>query len=890
VKPTRAERIAGLLLRCYPPAFRREFGPEILQFVRTAAAESSTRLCWTLARDAMHSLPREWRAALASGRGARPFRPHPPPGEPMHTLLRDLAHAARFLATSPMFTIAAVLTLALGIGANTAIFTLAETVLLTPVQVRDPQQLYVWSWTSSYPDVQEYQKRKDVFDAVAAVSGTGRLSLVINGTAELAQSAFVSGATFAALGVRAAHGRTLVPSDDVRGGTVVGVVSHDYWRRRFADDPQVIGTTIRANGKPVTIVGVLQKGFRGVAISSNPDIYLPASAFSQVQTGFFSRQDALTNRGFVWLRVIGRLRTDVTVAQANERMTALYAQLHPPRAGDPAETLDLTPLLERALGRSGQEVRTFVALLIGVVAMTLVIGCTNLANLLLAKAAGRRREIGVRLALGASRRRIVQQMLTESVLLSAIGGFAGLAVAAATLNVLSSYELPGGLAIGSMGLEIDRQTIAITAGLSFVTGLLFGIMPAWRASRTDVLVSLRDSSRGSTSRGGVRNALLGTQVAICLVLLAGTGLFARTLQNALTRPLGFDAHGVVNASVNVGLARYAEPRARAFYAEAIERLRALPQVSSAAWASMIPTRGSWVQEVTIHPSGSEKATAHVNVSHVGPGFFKTIGTRVISGREFDDSDSGPAQTVAVINQAMAKKYWGDRDPIGGRVGGPSAATVIGVVENIVDSALVPQAEPFVYFAFNQSLSGPDSLATDRAHLVVRTPGEPADTIALVSEQLRAIDPELPLFDLEPFADRVAAMLMPQRLGFTLFAFFSTIAVCLAAIGIFGVASYVAALRRREIGVRVALGATASQVRRMMVGQGSRPVSIGIAVGLGLALFLSRTMEAFLVDVSPFDPATFAVVTAFLAVVALAAWYLPARRASRMDPVTALRED
>ena len=808
----------------------------------------------------------------------------------MLTLLRDLTHAARVLVMSPTFTIASVLTLALGIGANTAIFTLAETVLLTPVQVRNPQQMYVWSWTSSYPDVQEYGKRTDVFDAIAAVSGTSRLSLVVNGVAELARSAFVSGTTFDALGVRPAYGRTLLPSDDVRGQEIVGVLSHDYWRSRFAGDPEVVGETIRVNGKPLTIVGVLQTGFRGVTISSNPDIYLPTAAFNQVQTGFFSRQDALANRGFVWLNVIARLRPGVTVAQANERMTALYAQLHPPKPGDTPEALNLTPLLEHALGRSGQDVRTFVTLLIAVVGMTLVIGCTNLANLLLAKSAARRREIGVRMALGASRGRIVQQILTESLLLAAIGGLVGLAVAAAVLNVLSAYELPGGLAIAPMGLEINRPAIAATAGLSLLTGLLFGIMPAWRASRTDVLVSLRDSSRGSTTRNGVRSALLGTQVAICLVLLAGTGLFARTLQNALTRPLGFDADGVVSASVNVGLARYTEPRAQAFYVEALERLRRLPQVSSAAWASMIPTRGSWVQEVTVHPSGSGKFTARVNVSHVGPGFFKTIGTRIISGREFADTDRGPAQTVAVINQALAKKYWGDRDPIGGRVGGSSPATIVGVVENIVDSALVDEPDPFVYFAFNQSISGPDSLATDRTHLLVRSAGDVEDAVALVSHQLRAIDPELPLFDLEPFADRVATMLMPQRMGFALFAFFSTVALCLATVGIFGVASYVASLRRREIGVRVALGASMQAVRRMMIVQGSRPITAGIAVGLALALFLSQTMKAFLVDVSPFDPVTFAVVTMFMAAIAFAASYLPARRAAQVDPVTALRDE
>ncbi len=889
MKRTPAERVYALLLLMHPPRFRRECGDDILQVVRTASRTGTGGLLLMAIRDGLGSLAREWISAIQGPRRSHALDPYRP-GEPMRNLIRDLALAARLLSRSPVFTVAAVLTLGLGIGANTAIFTLAEATLLRPIQVRDPHQLYVWPWTSSYPDFQEYRKRTDLFDGVAAVSGTGRLSLVVNGGAELATSAFVSGNTFDALGVQAALGRSLLPSDDVAGGALVGVLSYDYWRSRFASDPGVVGSVVRANGKPLTIVGVLPKGFRGVTVSSNPTLYLPTAAFKQVQTGFFSRQDALTNKGFVWLNVIPRLRPGITVEQANEQMTAFYEQLHPRKAGEAPEPLALIPLLDRALGGSGQNVRSFVTLLISVVGMTLLIGCTNLANLLLAKAAARRREIGVRMALGASRGRIVQQMLTESVLLSGIGGALGLAVAAAALSVLSNYELPGGLAIERMGLEVNRPAIAATLGLSLVTGLLFGMVPAWRAARTDALVSLRDGARGTTARSPARSALLAAQVAMCLVLLAGTGLFARTLQNALSRPLGIDVDGVVTASVNVGLARYDEARAQAFYAEAIERVRALPQVASAAWASMIPTRGSWVQEVTVEPSGAGKLSAHVNVAHVGPAFFRTLGTRIVSGREFDDGDRGPVQTVAVINQAMAKKHWGDRDPIGSRVGGSSMATVIGVVENIVDGALVDEPVPYVYLPFNQSLSGPDSLATDRAHLLVRSQGDGVAAAALVSQQLRGIDPELPLFDVEPFADRIAVMLMPQRMGFALFAFFSTVAVCLATIGIYGVASYVAALRTREIGVRVALGANVAAVRRMMVVQGSRPIAAGIAVGLALAFYLSRTMKAFLVDVSPFDPLTFAVVTAALAAVALVASYVPAWRASHVDPITALREE
>ena len=810
----------------------------------------------------------------------------------MRNIAGDLKHAVRLLVQSPAFTIAAILTLALGIGANTAMFTLADATLLRPLQIREPDRLAVWNWSSAYPDFQEYQKHTDVFEGVAAVSGGGRLSFIGDGVSDLVPAAFVSGNAFDLFAVKAVAGRVLLPADDVPNGPLVAVLGYDYWRTRFGEDPAVIGRTFRANGRPVTIVGVLQKGFRGISLGSNPSLYIPVTVSGQVRTGFFARVDALNTRSLVWLTVIGRLRPDVSFATASEKMTAVYAQFHPQEPGAKREVLQLESLPARALGRSASDVKTFVAVLIGVVGLTLLIGCANLANLLLARSAARRVEIGVRLALGATRGRIVRLLLAESVLLAVAGGIAGIGVAALTLRLLTTYELPGGMAIENLRLDLDGVALAVTLGLSVVTGLVFGALPAWRAATTDVLVSLRHQSRSTTSRSAARGILLGTQVALSLVLLSGTGLFARSLMSALASPLGLTVDKLVSASVNVGLARYDEGRANQYYAAALERVRSLPQVESAAWAGMVPTRGSWVNTMKIEgysePSGDEVTE---RMSHAGPAYFRTVGTRVLAGREFSDSDTAASPRVAVINDAMARKYWAGRNPIGGRLEmGNAWRTVVGVVENTVAEQIQEEPAPFVYLAFNQDLSGKESIATDPAHLLVRARDNGEALIPLVREQLQAIDPVLPVYDVELFEERVRDLLMPQRMGVALFTLFSALAVALATIGIYGVASYVAASRTREIGVRVALGATTGAVRRMILLQSIRPVIIGIAAGLALATYSSRAAKAFLMDISPFDPLTFSAVTILLAVIALVASYLPARRASRIEPVVALRTE
>jgi len=591
----------------------------------------------------------------------------------------------------------------------------------------------------------------------------------------------------------------------------------------------------------------------------------------------------------VWLRVIGRLGEGVSIAQAESAVEAAYRQQHPPRAGTTPEKLRLASLATTALGRDAAAVRRFILLLAGVVCLTLLIGCANIANLLLARAAGRRRELGIRLALGAGRSRIVRQMLTESLLLAALGGAAGTFVAQLTLRLIAAFQLPGGIPIDGLDLSINGTALAATAALSLATGLLFGIAPAFRAARANVVGSLRDASRAGTARSSLRATLVAVQVALSLVLLVGSGLFLRSLANAVRTPLGFQPDGVVVASVHLALARYPESRAVGFYGDAVERVRALPGVSSAAWSSIMPTVGrmTWAADIDGYvPAGGESITVHA--SHVGPDYFRTFGTRVTAGREFEPADTaGPP--IAVVNEAMARKYWTGGGAIGGRVKlFDKWLTVVGIVENTKVQQLDEGPVPFVYLLFDQWMTGRQGIATDMAHMFVKTNGREAALVPLVRGRLQSLDAQLPLHLVRPFGEFSESLVMPQRMGLTLFGIFGLLALTLAAVGIHGVASYVAALRTREIGIRVALGAARADIRALVLRQGLTPVWVGIAGGLILAFWAGRAAGRFLYGVHPADPLTFAGVALLLGAIAVVATYAPARRAAKVDPVHALR--
>lgn len=875
------ERLYALLLYAYPAALRRGHGADMRQCARTALARHGLSAAPRLFIDLFLSIPREWGHSLKGFRVTFPTM----------GIGRDALYALRMLWRSPGFTTAAVLTLALGIGANVAIFSLADATLLRPVKVANPSELYMIKFSSAYPDYQAYTERDDLFRGVVATSG-GRLNVAADGGADLLDSRFVSGNYFSVLGVPPAAGRVLGPADDVANGPITAVLGYRWWQTRFGGEPSVVGKIIRVNNVPVTVVGVAANGFNGTSLYESTKVFLPVTSAPRLQTGFFASPTLLTNRGMVWLSVIARLKPDVTPQAAAAGIEGVYRQFHPLRPGARREPFELVPVRTRALGsENAASVYRFVVLLGGVVATTLLIGCANLANLLLSRAASRRREIGVRMAIGAGRGRIARQLLIESLILSAIGGAAGLYVASVALRLLGRFQLPGGIEIDSLGLELNTAALMFSAVVAGATGLLFGLAPAWRASRIDVLQSLRDDSRATSARSALRSTLVAAQVALSLVLLAGTGLFLQSLLESLRVPLGFQVEGVATASVNLGAARYDEARAKRFYDEALTRVRRVPGVAAAAWSNLMPITGARIFMTTIEgyqPQPDEE----VRLYHaaVGPEYFQAAGTRLIRGRGFTESDSATAPLVAVINEAAARKYWAGRDPLGGRLGDNDHwMRVVGIVETAKVEHLDEEPVPYVYWPFAQEEAAGGRLINP-AHLFVRTDGDPEAMLGLLGEQLRAIDPHAPVYDVSTFAWRVRQLVMPQRMAVTLFAVFSALALTLAAIGIYGVASYVAALRTRELGIRIALGADRARIRALVLRQGSIPIAAGVASGLVIAAIGSRFAAAFLRGVTPRDPLTFAAVAVLLAAIALLATWIPARRAAQLDPIKALRTE
>jgi predicted permease len=878
-------RLLLALTRLLPPALRRAHGRELRSFITEARARR-TMSAWQIASDLIVSIAREWIDAVARRRDrATAAGDRRPTLDLIHGVTRDVRHAGRLLARSPGFTIAAVLTLALGIGGNTAMYALADATVLRPLHVAQPERLVAWSWTSAYPDFKAYAARRDVFDGVLAIS-TGGVAIEADGASELVSGAFVSGNALDVLGVGVGIGRPLVAADDILNTAVVGVLSDDYWRSRFGGDRSIIGRVVRINSQPVTIVGVAEPGFRGISVATAPSIYVPLTAATQLRTGPFARPAMFETRNMVWLTVVGRLRSDVTAAQAAAAMDSQYRSWEPGEAGA-TERLRLIPLTTRALGGDGSDkVQRFVVLLVGVVALTLLIGCANLANLLIARSAARRAEVGVRLALGASRAHIARQSLVESFLLACLGGTAGLAVAAGAVQVLGAYQLPDGIDIKALRLTLDSGTFAAAAVLTLVTAALFGVAPAWGASGVDVIASLRRGSNRHSGGDRVRAVLVAVQVALCLVLLTGSGLLLRSLLHALDVPLG-----VVTASINPGLARHDAGRARAYQAEALARVRALPAVAAAAWATFIPSNGQMFHVVDIDGAAPGSKPPDFQVSLVGPEYFGATGTRLLQGRPFTSDDRAGAEPVAIVSHAAAKTHWAGRDAVGGRIkpgGSDRWHTVVGVVDDVLVGDLGDTPPPLVYYPFGQPIGGPLG-PLDAAHLLVRGTGDAEALQAAVARTLRDVDAGMPLYDIVPFAEHVRELLMPQRLGLMLMTFFSVLTLTLAAVGIYGVATYVAELRAAELSIRIALGADRAAIRRLVLWRGVMPAAAGIAVGLLLALWASQLLHAFLYDVSPRDPLTFVSASVGLLLLAVLATWWPARRAARVDPMAALRQ-
>jgi predicted permease len=828
---------------------------------------------------------------------------------PLDNLLQDVRYAVRGLVRSPGFTAVTVLCLALGIGANTAVFSVLNAALIRTLPVPEPEQLvrlHTSQWsahgvsdrlfgTSSYPDFVDLRERtSDVFAGLAAFAeysvrvGDGGGSG--GGDSEPVAGLYVSGEYFPVLGVRPTLGRFLTTEDDrAQGAGSVAVLSHAFWTRRFGADSGVLGRTITVDRAPVTVVGVAGVQFKGTLMERPADIYLPMAALDALRPG----SDRLRQRDSRWMDVVGRLRAGATIERAQAAVSAVGRQLgaeHPRESGNRVYTLSPAARLVGASEANAPVIPIFAGLLT-VTGLVLLIACANVANLMLARAARRGREIAVRLSLGAGRGRVVRLLLVESLLLGAAGG------GAALLLTLWSAELVALLPALPLDLTPDARVLAFTALTSLATGVIFGLAPALRSTRPDVVAALKGGGESGYRRSRLRGALVAAQMALSLLLLAATSLLVRNLLTLQRADPGFEADELLVVRPDVSAADYPAAREREYNATLRERVAGVPGVRATAYARSVPLGGGrarrHVEVVGYQAAPNEDTEVPFNV--VGPGYFRTIGLPIVRGREFDERERPPAgresgpTTAVVVNESFARHYWPGlplEGVLGKRVwsGGDRATTaeVIGVARDAKYFDADEPARPFFYLPAEQS--GSTVLA-----LLVRTDGDAALPAGTVREVARSADAKVPTTVLT-LAQIRWEKLAPRRVGSVFTGVFGALALLLASVGLFGVMSYVVAGRTREIGVRMALGARGRDVLWLMVREGVGIAATGAAIGLLLALAATAAASRVLYGVSLADPITFLGIPLLLTVVAALASWLPAHRAARVQPSVALRNE
>jgi predicted permease len=847
--------------------------------------------------------------------------PHPTQ-EIVMSLRSDLRYAWRGLRKAPMFTAVAVLSIALGIGANTAVFTLLDQVLLRLLPVAKPQELvlvtaqglqYGNGWGDgnelSYPRYAALRDHNEVFTGMLCrFAYTFHVSFA--GRTERVDGELTSGSYFAVLGVGAHLGRTFDAGEDqIPNGHPVAVLSHAYWKARFGSDPTVIGKPLMVSNVAMTIIGVAQEGFDGVNQGTAAQIFVPM----MMSERFVPFSDPIGDRRMRWLNVFARLRPGVTPEQAAVALQPFYAsQLEREvkegafaraSATDKANFLKGTVAVTPAgNGRSNlrRELTRPLWVLMAMVGCVLLIACANVANLLLARASARRREMAVRLAIGATRARILQQLLIESLLLAALGGVGGLAIATGGADfLLGFFRDPD--SVLTVSAKPDLRVLAFTLTVSLATGLLFGLMPALQSARPALAPALKNEA-GSVAGGSsdrLRKALVISQVALSLLLLIGAGLFIRSLRNLMAVNAGYDTTHLISFSVDPRMNGYEGVRSKQFAKTMLERIERLPGVSSAGFTGVgLLTGGSWNSTMTIEGGSARPADRVVTHNNpISPGYFTTMGMKVVTGRDFDarDEKMGPVArdappAVVIVNQTFVKRYLGDRNPLGVRIGfgrdpgTPTPIEIIGVVSDAKYRSLRGETEPQAFFAF---LAGPD---VGGFTIYVRTKTAPDATFPALRRVVQEIDPNLPLYAMQTFDTRIERSLSNERLIASLSAVFGVLATLLAMIGLYGVMAYTVARRTREIGIRMALGALSRDIAGMILRDVTLLVAVGLAIGLPAAWALGRYVETQLFGITAADPATMAAAVAVLASVAALAGLIPARRAARINPVRALRYD
>lgn len=806
----------------------------------------------------------------------------------MKTIWQDLRFALRMLGKRPGFTVAAVIALALGIGANTAIFSVVNSVLLRPLGYKEPERLVTIS--HSYPKLDligsvsapgyvDYRDQASVFEETAA-SSNANYNLTDGGDPERVQGRRVTSNFFPLLSVAPALGRAFLAAEDKPGAAHVAVLSHGLWQRRFGGEPRIVNRTITLNNESYTVVGVMPDAFR----FGRDEMWTPIA--------FTPEQLANDSRGSEYLDVMARLKPGVTIEQAQAEIDFIARRIMEANPESyPADSgwgVKLKSLNEEVVGN----VRPALLVLLGAVGFLLLIACSNVANLMLARAAARGREIAIRTALGASRLRLVRQMLTESLLLAIVGGVAGLLLAVWGVDLLVALEPADVPRVREIG--IDARVLLFTIGLSLLTGILFGLLPALQASKPGLTGTLKEGGRGSAVGGGLRNArslLVITEIAVALVLLVGAGLMVRSFSRLLDVNPGFQTENVLSMQIALPATKYREPQQRrAFFQELTDRIKTLPGVESAGAVSNLPLGGSGTSftfEIEGRPAPPGVMNPHTGGRVATPDYLQTMKIPLLRGRHFTERDRADARQVAIIDETLARQYFPGEDPIGKRVTfegtdeNPIWREIVGVVGAIRHKGLDAELKGQLYYPHAQSTAGFMSI-------VVRTANDPASLTSAVRGAVRAVDKDQPVYGVRTMGEVLNNSVAQKRFSMFLLTIFAGVALVLAAVGIYGVMAYTVSARTNEMGIRIALGARSIDILRLVVGQGMILALAGVAFGLVAAFGVTRVMSSLLYGVSATDPLTFAAIALLLTGVALLACYIPARRATKVDPMVALR--